>query len=125
MRGEKSQINTNFVFAEVTTITTQKYGKVDTNIQEFAYCTNIELTPKNLVSVIETGRSRWKIENENFNTMKNHGYNLTHNFGHGKKTLGSIFVVAAYIAFNLQILLRLLVPSWRKAFNSYPTFKLF
>ncbi len=25
-------------------------------------------------------RARWKIENETFNTLKNHGYHLDHNF---------------------------------------------
>jgi hypothetical protein len=33
------------------------------------------------------GRARWKIENETFNTLKNQGYNLGHNYGLGKKNL--------------------------------------
>ena len=28
-------------------------------------------------------RSRWKVENENNNTLKNQGYRFEHNFGHG------------------------------------------
>ena len=37
------------------------------------------------------GRARWKIENETFNVLKTNGYNLEHNFGHGKKTLASVW----------------------------------
>ena len=32
---------------------------------------------------MQGGRSRWKIENETFNTLKNQDYHLAHNFGHG------------------------------------------
>ena len=31
-------------------------------------------------AISETGRLRWKIENEGFNTQKNHGYNLQHKY---------------------------------------------
>ena len=33
----------------------------------------------------------WKIENEGFNTLKNHGYHLKHNFGHGQQHLSEAF----------------------------------
>lgn len=29
----------------------------------------------------QLGRQRWKIENQGFNTRKNHGYNIEHGFG--------------------------------------------
>ena len=48
--------------------------------QRFVYITNI---PQNLQNVIETadsGRLRWKIENEGFNSQKNQGYALEHKF---------------------------------------------
>jgi hypothetical protein len=35
----------------------------------------------------KAGRCRWKIENECFNTLKNQGYHLEHNYGHGQKNL--------------------------------------
>ena len=37
--------------------------------------------------IVACGRSRWKIENESFNVLKNHGYELEHNFGHGQKSV--------------------------------------
>jgi hypothetical protein len=36
------------------------------------------------------GRARWKVENENNNTLKTKGYSLTHNFGHGKHYLSAL-----------------------------------
>lgn len=45
------------------------------------------------------GRSRWKIENETFNTLKNQGYQFEHNFGHGKKILNTIFSMIMMLAF--------------------------
>jgi hypothetical protein len=43
------------------------------------------------------GRSRWKTENENYNVLKTKGYNLEHNFGHGKKYLSLLLL----LTFNL------------------------
>ena len=33
---------------------------------------------------MQGGRARWKVENETFNTLKNQGDHLEHNFGHGR-----------------------------------------
>jgi hypothetical protein len=48
------------------------------------------------------GRSRWKIENETFNTLKNLGYNFEHNYGHGKKYLSTNFGMLMMLAFLLD-----------------------
>lgn len=40
-----------------------------------------------------------KDENECFNVLKNHGYHLEHNFGHGKQYLAQLFVVLNLLAF--------------------------
>ena len=52
----------------------------------FTWVTNIEITKDNIHQLMQGGRSRWKIENETFNTLKNQGYQFEHNFGHGKRT---------------------------------------
>ena len=49
--------------------------------------TNHRLTADNVVDVAQSGRGRWKIENENNNVLKTKGYHLEHNFGHGKQYL--------------------------------------
>ncbi|MBR9982357.1 MAG: hypothetical protein KFF50_15100, partial [Desulfatitalea sp.] len=41
---------------------------------------------------------RWKIENETFNTLKNQGYHIEHNFGHGRKNLSNNFFVLNLLA---------------------------
>ena len=43
--------------------------------------------------------ARWKIENESFNVLKNSGYNLARNFGHGNKCLARIFAAMNLPAF--------------------------
>ena len=49
--------------------------------------------------IVRAARSRWKIENEGFNTLKNHGYHLEHNFGHGNQNLAEAFFVLNLLAF--------------------------
>ena len=45
------------------------------------------------------GRCRWRIENECFNTLKNQGYNIERNYGHGDKNLCFNFYLLTLIAF--------------------------
>lgn len=45
----------------------------------FAYATNIRPSHDNVFELTnEGGRARWKIENQGFNTQKNHGFKLEH-----------------------------------------------
>ncbi|MBQ4528990.1 MAG: hypothetical protein IJA36_00035 [Lachnospiraceae bacterium] len=54
--------------------------KDDGEIKEtkFQWITDIELNAKNLEEMIDTGRGRWKIENEGFNNQKNGIYEIEH-----------------------------------------------
>lgn len=74
---------------------TDKKGKV----KHFSWITNIFITINNVSKLMRGGRSRWKIENETFNTLKNQGYNFEHNFGHGQKNLCSIMGLMMILAF--------------------------
>jgi hypothetical protein len=51
-----------------------------TSLQRFTYITNISQTNENVVQTADSGRIRWKIENEGFNAQKNRGYALKHKF---------------------------------------------
>lgn len=65
-----------------------------------AFATNFELTKGNVADIVAAGRSRWKIENENNNTLKTKGYRFDHNFGHGKQHLSSVLaslIILAYL----------------------------
>jgi len=68
----------------------------------FSWVTNIPITKNNAVALMKGGRARWKIENETFNTLKNLGYNLEHNYGHGKKYLSTILCFLMLLAFFID-----------------------
>ena len=48
----------------------------------FNFITDLPLTRKNIASTVFYGRRRWSIENNGFNTQKNHGYFIEHLFSH-------------------------------------------
>ncbi len=73
-----------------------KVGKV---IYHNSWVTDFELRRENAATIIGIGRSRWKIENEQFNVHKNHGYELEHNYGHGQQTLSMVFYMLNLLAF--------------------------
>ena len=50
-----------------------------------SFVTDLPSIADNVVELAACGRARWKIENETFNVLKTKGYNLEHNFGHGKR----------------------------------------
>ena len=68
---------------------------------------------------MRAGRARWKIENETFNTLKNQGYNLGHNYGLGEKNLGAVFTTLMMLAFLIdqiqQMSCWLFQAAWKKA----------
>lgn len=66
----------------------------------FVFLTNLPLhndasqKPGIIVKMVQAGRLRWKIENEGFNTQKNHGYHLHHKFSrHSVKTLHVYYIL--------------------------------
>jgi hypothetical protein len=68
-------------------------------LRRFTWITNLEITETNCADIVRGGRSRWKIGNETFNTMKNQGYRLKHNYGHGQKHLSTNFALLMMLAF--------------------------
>ncbi len=61
------------------------------------------------------GRARWKIENETFNTLKTKGYNLEHNFGHGKLNLSAVLATLNLLAFGFHTVCEIADHRWRQA----------
>lgn len=70
--------------------------------KQFSWITDIKITENNVHLLMRGGRSRWKIENETFNTLKNQGYHFEHNFGHGNKNLCSIMALLMMLAFLID-----------------------
>ena len=54
-----------------------------------------------VTKVMRAGRTRWMIENETFNTLKTQGYNLEHNYGHGKQHLATNLAMLCFWPFSL------------------------
>jgi len=53
-------------------------GKIEK--KRFVFLTSQKVTWSNVSEICQAGRLRWKIENEGFNTQKNHGYNMKHKY---------------------------------------------
>ncbi len=74
---------------------------------ENSWITDLRITAQNVEELVEAGRSRWKIENENFNTLKNQGYHIEHNFGHGKNHLSFVLFLLNLLAFTIHQILEI------------------
>lgn len=87
-------VKTNLVYA----VLKDKSGKETI----FNFITYLETNALTIMDIIAVGRSRWKIENEVFNTLKNQHYNFEHNFGHGKAHLATNFAYLMLLAFTID-----------------------
>ena len=81
----------------------------------FSWVTDLPLAEKNVYQIMRAGRARWRIENEVFNTLKNQGYNLGHNFGLGEKHLSAVFNHLMMLAFLVDQIQQLCCPLFQAA----------
>jgi hypothetical protein len=72
-----------------------------------SWVTDLPVHAANVAVVVETGRAKLKIENEQFNVHKNHGYELEHNYGHGRQTLSVVFYALNLLAFVVHQILEM------------------
>ena len=94
-----TKTKTNYI--EAWELVPQKDGSVKSQYYG-KWITDLEITEDNAKEIIDAGRARWKIENECFNTLKNHGYNIEHNYGHGSKNLCYNFYNFTLLSFFLH-----------------------
>jgi len=90
-----------------------------------AFITNHPITPDNVATIVQSGRTRWKIENENNNTLKTKGYHFEHNFGHGQQHLSNVLITLNLLAFLLHTVQEITNPlyqSLRQALGARKTF---
>jgi len=99
------EVNVNFLRYSQT----NKKGKTTT----FNWLTNLKINKKNVCQIMRAGRSRWKIENETFNTLKNLGYHFEHNYGHGKDHLSTLFAFLMLLAFMIDQIIQVSYPIFR------------
>lgn len=93
----------------------EEYNTKTEKLQRFSWVTDFTITEDNAYTLMRGGRSRWKIENETFNTLKNQGYNLEHNFGLGKEHLSEVFVTLMMLAFLVDQAQQLCSPLFQAA----------
>ena len=80
-----------------------------------SFVTDLPVDADNVEDLAAAGRARWKIENETFNTLKTKGYNLEHNFGHGKNNLSAVLATLNLIAFAIHRAAELADKTWKAA----------
>lgn len=86
-----------------------------------SWVTDLRVKESNVVKLAQAGRCRWKIENECFNTLKNQGYHIEHNYGHGKQHLSLNMYLLTLLAFYFHQIFELTDGQYqacRKAFGS-------
>lgn len=102
--------------------TTDEKGKV---LYRNAFVSNEAIDATNVEAIVQAGRARWKVENENNNTLKTQGYHLTHNFGHGKQHLSATLVTLNLLAFLLHSVLDRMDSKYQLIRAKIPSRKMF
>jgi hypothetical protein len=97
-----------------------EYWEFDRDLKtrrHFSWISDFLLTPENVWDIMRGGRARWKIENETFNTLKNQGYHLEHNYGHGERNLSVVLALLMMLAFLVDQVQQLCCPLFRSAWQ--------
>ena len=90
--------------------------------KQFSWVTRLPLTVDNVYEIMRAGRSRWRIENETFNTLKNQGYHFEHNYGHGYENLCSVMTMLMMLSFLIDQVQQLCCQSYQQARSHVGTF---
>jgi hypothetical protein len=84
-RAEGEKLPVNYIYFET-------YNReMDKIVYRNSWITDKSVTKEDVKLLAECARARWKIENENNNVLKNYGYHLEHNFGHGENHACEIY----------------------------------
>ena len=114
LSGREDSIHVNFFRCTIKT----KDGKI---FYRNGWVTDLVIDERNIKILVRAGRCRWKVENECFNVLKNHGYCISHNYGHGKENLCFNFYLLTALAFFFHQILEAtdgLYQAARKKFGS-------
>jgi hypothetical protein len=93
LRDSKDALLVNYLYMQIRN---EKTGKV---MYTGSWVTDKTVTAENIEHLALCARARWKIENEHNNVLKNHGYNLEHNFGHGQEYASEMYCLLNLLAF--------------------------
>jgi len=96
LSGREDAINVNYFCCTIIGHTKKKKKR---KVYSNSWVTDLPISEATIKELVRTARCRWKNENECFNVMKNHGYYMEHNYGHGKKNLCFNFYLLTLLAF--------------------------
>ena len=85
-----------------------------------SFVSNHAISRENVAAFIQAGRTRWKIENENNNTLKTKGYHFEHNFGHGKENLSEVLLSLNLFSFLAHTVLEIFDNKYRLIRETLP-----
>jgi hypothetical protein len=108
IRDDKETLLVNYMYLEIEN---KEKGKIT---YKNSWITDKHITRDNVKHLVSCGRARWKIENEHNNVLKNHGYNLEHNFGHGKQYASDVFCILNLLSFMFHTILDLCDEQYKK-----------
>jgi hypothetical protein len=117
LNGQHQEVLTNYFEYIETSIKTGEQTFYST------WITDIAIHAENIQELVAIARARWKIENETFNTLKNQGYHLEHNYGHGKRHLATNFAILTFLAFLTDQIAQHLDQDFQAAKEVCKTFK--
>ena len=114
LRGDADAIAVNWLMIEIR----DACGELT---YRNSFVTDLAVERDNVAQLAACGRARWKIENEGFNVLKTKGYNLEHNFGHGKRNLSMVLAILNLLAFACHTVCELGGGKWRAAMRELVT----
>ena len=133
LRGDTDALNVNWLMIEIVSaagkvtyrnsFVTSSFGNA--GVPPTKRETDLPVDRDTVVALAACGRARRKIENESFNTLKNQGYNLEHNFGHGCQNLSAVPTTLNLLAFACHTVCDLAIPLWRAGADKIGTRKRF
>ena len=109
IRDNRETLSVTYVYLEIEN---EEKGKIT---YKNSWITNKAVTEENVVLIASCGRARWKIENEHNNVLKNHGYNLEHNFGHGEEHASEMFCLLNLLGFLYHGILGIADEAYQRA----------
>jgi hypothetical protein len=101
LNGNETALEVNWVELILTRTDT---GEV---LYKNAFITDFPLMRSTVPQIVQAGRARWKVENENTNVLKTKGYHLEHNYGHGHQFLSTTLLTLNLLAFLAHTFLEL------------------
>lgn len=99
LHGGKDSIRVNFLRCRIVGTDKQGNEKV---VYRNSWVTDLGVSEENIIPLVRGGRCRWKVENELFNVMKNDGYCMERNYGHGQANLCFNFYILTLLAFFIH-----------------------